>query len=127
MGTDIDTTCVLCGLELDDDELQEGTGLGDQRRPCLPGRIHLLRLSIAAECIHCGRFIVNEGEPGLYTWIDPDATGDDGIWREVCEAHDTFTAEHEPDDRPQCRATGCTNRATLVDGRCDVHAELGLL
>lgn len=40
--TDTDTTCVLCGLQLDDDELQEGTGLGDQRRPCLPGRIHLL-------------------------------------------------------------------------------------
>jgi hypothetical protein len=29
-------------------------------------------------------------------WVDPEATGDDSIWREVCDSHDTFTAEHEP-------------------------------
>lgn len=43
------------------------------------------------------------------TWIDPEATGDDAVWREVCGSHDTFTAEHEPvtvDDRecPSCGA-----------------------
>lgn len=31
-----------------------------------------------------------------YGWIDPEATGDDSIWRETCDAHDTFVAEHEP-------------------------------
>lgn len=35
--------CVLCGKELNDEELEEGTGIGDQTRPCLPGRIHIVR------------------------------------------------------------------------------------
>lgn len=43
-------------------------------------------------CRHCGRRI--EQVEGL--WIDPEATGDDSIWRETCDEHDTFTAEHEP-------------------------------
>lgn len=45
-----------------------------------------------AECRHCGRVIVNENG----TWVDPNATGDDAVWRETCDAHDSFTAEHEP-------------------------------
>lgn len=47
-----------------------------------------------ATCQHCGRAIVNRGG----RWIDPNATGDDGVWRETCDAHDTFTAEHEPEE-----------------------------
>ena len=47
------------------------------------------------QCRHCERDIKLEGE-GLYVWIDPEATGDDSIWREVCDAHDTFIANHEP-------------------------------
>lgn len=48
----------------------------------------------AATCRHCERFIVlDEGR-----WIDPEATGDDAIWRETCDSHETFTAEHEPTD-----------------------------
>lgn len=47
---------------------------------------------IGATCLHCGRGIVKEGG----YWIDPLATGDDSMWRETCDAHDTFTAEHEP-------------------------------
>lgn len=44
-------------------------------------------------CRHCDRRIVNEDG----TWIDPEATGDDSIWRETCDAnHDDFRAEHEP-------------------------------
>jgi hypothetical protein len=43
-------------------------------------------------CRHCSRRIYNDG--GL--WIDPEATEDDSIWRETCDAHDTFMAEHEP-------------------------------
>jgi hypothetical protein len=46
-------------------------------------------------CKHCGRDIV-EDRRGV--WVDPEATGDDSIWRETCDAHDTFTAEHEPDE-----------------------------
>lgn len=44
-------------------------------------------------CRHCGRAIVRDDDG---RWIDPEATGDDVIWREVCDAHDTFVAEHEP-------------------------------
>lgn len=43
-------------------------------------------------CAHCRRSIVKEGG----VWIDPDATGDDSVWRETCDAHDTFVADHEP-------------------------------
>ena len=45
-------------------------------------------------CRHCGRPIRQENG----VWVDPAATGDDSTWRETCDAHDTFTAEHEPDD-----------------------------
>lgn len=47
------------------------------------------------ECRYCGRLIVRD-EDGV--WIDPEAKGDDSIWREVCDMHDTFTAEHEPEE-----------------------------
>ncbi len=46
-------------------------------------------------CRWCGRSIAYAGD-GLYSWIDPEAAGDDAVWREVCDRHDTFTAEHEP-------------------------------
>jgi len=48
---------------------------------------------VTTTCAHCGRSIEQDGE-GI--WIDPLATGDDSIWRETCDAHDTFMAEHEP-------------------------------
>jgi hypothetical protein len=43
-------------------------------------------------CLFCKRAIVLVD--GL--WIDPEATGDDSIWREVCDSHDTFIADHVP-------------------------------
>ena len=46
----------------------------------------------SAECRHCGRAI--ELDSGA--WIDPEATGDDSTWRETCDKHDTFIANHEP-------------------------------
>lgn len=53
----------------------------------------------ATECRYCGRRIVWDPRSG---WVDPEATGDDGVWRETCDAHDTFTAEHEPEpDEPE--------------------------
>lgn len=45
-------------------------------------------------CRHCGRRIEQDGD----RWIDPEATGDDSVWRETCDQHDTFTAEHEPEE-----------------------------
>lgn len=45
-------------------------------------------------CVHCQRGIIFEGG----CWVDPEATGDDSIWRETCGEHDTFTAEHEPEE-----------------------------
>ena len=48
---------------------------------------------MTAVCRHCGRSIMSwEGN----VWIDPEATGDDSIWRETCDKHDTFIADHEP-------------------------------
>lgn len=43
-------------------------------------------------CRHCQREIVQEDG----TWVDPQATGDDSVWRETCDSHDTFAADHEP-------------------------------
>jgi hypothetical protein len=43
-------------------------------------------------CQHCGRAITQEGD----RWIDTEATGDDSVWRETCDAHDTFIADHVP-------------------------------
>lgn len=48
----------------------------------------------ASTCRHCGRSIIRDGD----RWVDPEATGDDSVWRETCDAHDTFTAEHEPEE-----------------------------
>lgn len=48
---------------------------------------------VGATCRHCGRDIVfTEG-----SWVDTCATGDDAMWRETCDHHETFTAEHEPE------------------------------
>ena len=48
------------------------------------------------KCRHCGRAIVQEN--GI--WIDPEATGDDAVWRESCDSNDTFQALHEPTGGP---------------------------
>lgn len=46
---------------------------------------------VRGECLYCHRdvFLVD----GL--WVDPEAAGDDEIWREVCDRNDTFEARHE--------------------------------
>lgn len=50
-------------------------------------------------CRHCKREIVFDGSEG---WIDPEAGYDDedgdGIWRTTCDAHDSFDADHEPQE-----------------------------
>lgn len=50
-------------------------------------------MSESYKCRHCGRVIVKVDR----SWVDPEAMGDDDIWRETCDGHDTFTAEHEPE------------------------------
>jgi len=43
------------------------------------------------KCVHCQRDIeLVEG-----VWIDPLATGDDSVWRDVCDSHDSFYVGHE--------------------------------
>lgn len=44
-------------------------------------------------CRHCFRTILQDSEG---VWIDPEAADDDSVWRETCDSHDTFQAEHEP-------------------------------
>lgn len=48
-----------------------------------------------AVCRHCSRGIEYDHEAKL--WVDPEAAGDDSIWRETCGDHDTMAAEHEPE------------------------------
>lgn len=60
-------------------------------------------------CRHCSRRI--EKVEGL--WIDPEATGDDSVWRETCDRHDTFEAQHEPDPNTEaCPDHGLSNIKT---------------
>lgn len=46
-----------------------------------------------ATCRHCERTIVLDDHD---VWVDPEATGDDKMRRELCDAHDSFPASHEP-------------------------------
>jgi hypothetical protein len=49
-------------------------------------------------CEHCQRAIIyRHGQ-----WVDPCATGEDHIWREVCDSNDTsWQAEHNPQGEQQ--------------------------
>lgn len=50
---------------------------------------------VDAVCKHCDRDIVKVDG----TWVDPQATGDDAIWRETCDNnHLDRAAEHEPSE-----------------------------
>lgn len=51
-----------------------------------------------SECLHCGRTIEQDAAG---RWVDPEADGDDSVWRETCDAHGTVTAEHEPCPDPE--------------------------
>lgn len=67
-------------------------------------------------CVHCKRGIEQDAEGG---WVDPEAAGDDSIWRETCDSHDTFTAEHEPfDHEPMLPAPGVENVPADECGEC---------
>lgn len=51
-----------------------------------------LKLREESTCRHCSRRIVLDASG----WIDPQATGDDSVWSEVCDGHETVEADHEP-------------------------------
>lgn len=71
---------------------------------------------VTATCRHCGRGIAHDGRG---SWVDPEATGDDRVWRETCDAHDTRAAEHEPRDSDPGDETVGADGQTLPHGRCD--------
>lgn len=48
-------------------------------------------------CVHCDREIRHYGNG---VWVDPAAKGDDAVWGETCDSHDTFPANHEPNYAP---------------------------
>jgi hypothetical protein len=50
------------------------------------------RSAPTATCKHCGRTVTLVGGE----WVDPNATGDDAMWRETCDSHETVDSEHEP-------------------------------
>ena len=56
-------------------------------------RAILDRIGETATCTHCEREITKSHDG---PWVDPLATGDDSVWRETCDSHDTFIADHEP-------------------------------
>lgn len=64
-------------------------------------------------CRHCGRYIETD-EDGR--WVDPEATGDDITWREGCDSHDEFIADHEPEEGP---GTWCNSAQIIVDDEED--------
>ncbi len=42
-------------------------------------------------CVYCNRAVTMTDDG----WADPEATGDDEIWRLVCDENDSFLANHE--------------------------------
>jgi hypothetical protein len=63
-----------------------------------------------ATCKHCGRSITRENG----AWVDTNATGDDAVWRETCDSHDTFTAKHEPMPDPTLTLNEVIDEATAM-------------
>lgn len=76
----------------DDEDLDE---FGDLLCYCDQDDQLSLSAMPSATCQHCQRTIYLHPRDG---WINPEATGDDSIWRETCEDHDAFAAEHEPEE-----------------------------
>jgi hypothetical protein len=71
-------------------------------------------------CKHCQRDIqLIDG-----TWVDPQATGDDSLWRETCDAnHTDRAAQHEPTETrsPTTVTTSQTKRTNLTPDDAQIH------
>jgi hypothetical protein len=52
--------------------------------------------TVTSTCRHCDRTITLHNGSWLCLEAGWDDENGDGMWRETCEDHDTFTAEHEP-------------------------------
>lgn len=78
--------CILCG--------KPATDTWDGLAMCGTCEGEMAASLRTETCKHCGRSIELDGD----VWVDPHATGDDSLWRETCDAHDTFVADHEPAD-----------------------------
>jgi 7,8-dihydro-6-hydroxymethylpterin-pyrophosphokinase len=51
-------------------------------------------IEVTTVCIHCDREIGRDKDG---RWVDPEATGDDSIWRDTCDSnHEDRIAAHEP-------------------------------
>jgi hypothetical protein len=78
-------------------ECADGCGLHvDHDGPCqdAPGPFGTILCEHEETCRHCDRRIVWSEDDG---WVDPDADGDDLIWRETCDSnHEDRIAAHEP-------------------------------
>jgi hypothetical protein len=76
----------------------------DYGLPISPGELP------TATCKHCGRSITQKNG----TWVDINATGDDAMWRETCDANETTTAEHEPASDPALTLDEVIDEATAM-------------
>lgn len=74
--------CPYCGVS-DSYNFGQCISCGEQEVPLV---------ETETECRYCQRIIVNE--QGV--WVDPNATGDDEVWRECCDSHHVWDNTHEP-------------------------------
>lgn len=73
-------------------------------------------------CKHCGRDLVRE----CGQWADPQARGDDSVWRSVCDMNETFVADHEPADRPDWHPSYGDRPPTRAERTTAVRQRLGV-
>lgn len=91
-----DTPCPACDTLLDGDGYCTSPGCRfEGKTPAPGGSGGSVMPSPSSTCRHCNRRIVLRNG----SWIDPQATGGDWVWRETCDAHDTFVADHEPTEQ----------------------------
>lgn len=77
--------------------VEEAFNLRDQLTAYLAETYPATRESVTVhmvfDCVFCGRGIIEVD--GI--WVDPQATGDDEVWRETCDSSPTFVAGHSID------------------------------
>jgi hypothetical protein len=88
--SDLELTCMLCNTVLCD--IEHGDTVGTLVEVA---KSHAC-VMVPGTCVHCQRPIVKTADG---TWIDPEATGDDSMWRETCaDNHEDRIAAHEPEE-----------------------------
>lgn len=92
-------TCDRCGQETENGAGHYLDELGIDDRVCtdcyekaeMEFRQITQDATLAKGCVHCQRQVF----PTVNGWADFDATGDDYLWRFVCDGNDAFQAPHE--------------------------------